>query len=392
MQEHNGYDTRGLAGHHILLVTDHAGLGGTRTYAEQLTRLFCGAGAKVTIVITGEFPVSALDLHNLSGECSVIHYTAIVGRPEPTCQGSGSMNRLRSLLMTWREQKAFERFVQDQAVDRVLVSVGRPGSLMGAARSQVGSIYILHTYPHGWKNVIIGWLFYGRQVRRDTTLVTVSDFAKQRIQRSWGLTRSPKCIQRIYSTAGPSVVLPGRKPGPISILTVGGVEDFKDPFAWIDLAVSVAHSLGSENVIFTWLGSGSLLEECRQRAHEVADRVEIRFVGATSEVASYYDAADIYIQSSRVESLGLAVLDATRRGIPCLVTSAGGLPEIIQNGINGYVVKSLRLPETVRLLISMSVDDQVTANMAQDAIRTYQEKFAPELWAEQVLTLIPEVR
>lgn len=194
---------RSLSGKHVLLVSDHAGLGGTRTYAEQLTRLFCDSGARVTLVLNDEACSSALEMPRTAGQYTVISYPEIVGHPDNAPGESGFRKKLTSLFTTRHEKQAFSAYVRNHAVDHVVVSVGRPGSLLGAVRSQAGSIYILHTYPHGWKNILIGRLFYGRQIRRGTTLVTVSDYAKRSIEKSWVSPSRP-------IACGGSTARPGR--------------------------------------------------------------------------------------------------------------------------------------------------------------------------------------
>jgi glycosyltransferase involved in cell wall biosynthesis len=55
-------------------------------------------------------------------------------------------------------------------------------------------------------------------------------------------------------------------------------------------------------------------------------------------VADFYRIADLYVMSSVQEGLGTAVLDALALSKPVVATSAGGLPEIIQDGNTGRLV------------------------------------------------------
>ena len=52
-----------------------------------------------------------------------------------------------------------------------------------------------------------------------------------------------------------------------------------------------------------------------------------------------YRRADVIVYPSSVEEpFGLAMLEAMASGKPIVVTNSGGMPEIIQNDVNGYVV------------------------------------------------------
>lgn len=51
-------------------------------------------------------------------------------------------------------------------------------------------------------------------------------------------------------------------------------------------------------------------------------------------------ATDIYIQPSRFESLGISIIEAMSYGVPAIASNAGGIPDIIDNGINGLLFTS----------------------------------------------------
>ena len=48
---------------------------------------------------------------------------------------------------------------------------------------------------------------------------------------------------------------------------------------------------------------------------------------------------DIYVAASRWESFGVAVLEAAACGLPVVVSDVGGLPEVVEHGITGFVVR-----------------------------------------------------
>lgn len=56
------------------------------------------------------------------------------------------------------------------------------------------------------------------------------------------------------------------------------------------------------------------------------------------ELASAYASSDIFVMPSRTETLGLVVLEAMASGLPVVAVRAGGIPEMIQNEVSGYLV------------------------------------------------------
>ena len=298
------------------------------------------------------------------------------------------MGRMRELASIRSEQHGVRDFARTRSVTSVIASAGRPGALLGAVRGGARSSYVMHTYPHGWKNVLLGAVVYGRLLPRRTTVITVSDFARRRIIRTWGLGRTADRVYRVYSTAGPVVPRARQHHVPIRILTVGAVEAYKDPFAWIAMGAELARRLPPGAVQFTWIGDGALLGACRDRASRLAGVADIRFSGASADVADLYETADIYVQGSRVESLGLAALDAARRGIPCVVTRTGGLPEVVCDGDGGFVVESLTNEAALDHLTSLSRQPELRDLIGAAAQTRYAQRFSPESWVEAFLSIL----
>ena len=55
------------------------------------------------------------------------------------------------------------------------------------------------------------------------------------------------------------------------------------------------------------------------------------------ELADAYASSDIFVMPSRTETLGLVVLEAMSSGVPVVAARAGGIPEMIEEGVSGYL-------------------------------------------------------
>ena len=74
---------------------------------------------------------------------------------------------------------------------------------------------------------------------------------------------------------------------------------------------------------------------------------------SADEIAGLMQAADIYVQSSLVEGLGLGVVEAMASGLPVIASRVGGLPEVVLHGETGLLVPPSDAPalaDALRLL------------------------------------------
>jgi len=75
-------------------------------------------------------------------------------------------------------------------------------------------------------------------------------------------------------------------------------------------------------------------------------------------LASYYKSATLFVFPTREDSLGVVILEALHCGLPVIATSVGGIPDMIEDGVNGILVKPDD-PQALANAISMVLKDYV---------------------------------
>jgi glycosyltransferase involved in cell wall biosynthesis len=106
-------------------------------------------------------------------------------------------------------------------------------------------------------------------------------------------------------------------------------------------------------------GSGPLLERLRRRAVEleIADRVH--FIGAVEDVRPVLAALDVFaLPSIAVESFSNAALEAMSMGRPVILSDIGGAREMINDGVEGYVVAPAELEARLPAMIAALYSDR----------------------------------
>lgn len=114
---------------------------------------------------------------------------------------------------------------------------------------------------------------------------------------------------------------------------VGELDDAqKGQIQIIDMARRLAAD--APDLSFVLVGSGR--DDVRFRA-AAADLRNVYFAGQVDNVGDYLGAFDAFLYPSRHEGLGSSMLDALAFGLPVVATIAGGIPEIIEHGVNGFL-------------------------------------------------------
>jgi len=89
----------------------------------------------------------------------------------------------------------------------------------------------------------------------------------------------------------------------------------------------------STKVKLLLVGEGPEREELELQAKKID--AEIIFVGHSNDVIPYLEAADIFVLPSLYEGFGIVILEAMASGLPVLASAVGGIPEIINDNVNG---------------------------------------------------------
>ena len=99
------------------------------------------------------------------------------------------------------------------------------------------------------------------------------------------------------------------------------------------------------------------------------------------EIPSYYTEADIFVLPSIIDSrgdtegLGVVLLEAMACHTPCIATRVGGIPDIIKDGINGFLIKQRNFKGLVERILRLADDRELRIKMGINGYKSVKENF-----------------
>lgn len=139
------------------------------------------------------------------------------------------------------------------------------------------------------------------------------------------------------------------------------------------------------------VGDGPLRGELESLSRSLRCRHRVHFLGRRNDVARILSALDLFVMTSHLEGLCTSILEAMSLHIPVVATRAGGIPEIVRDGVTGLLADN-KTPESIALMISRTLEDPEGAKRrAKKAHDMVMEEFTVENMAAKTAALYHEL-
>ncbi len=115
------------------------------------------------------------------------------------------------------------------------------------------------------------------------------------------------------------------------------------------------------------IGDGEDRPGVLQKACELKLRNKVIFLGKQDNVEDLIPAADLFLLPSAEESFGLAALEAMSCGVPVIGTTRGGIPEVVEDGVSGYLHPLGAVQDMADSALRLLTDDPLMAGFRAKA-------------------------
>jgi len=244
-------------------------------------------------------------------------------------------------------------------------------------------------------------IFEENMLKRSNKIIAVSDFTRRELHQYYKV-REDK-IRVIHNGVDTKKFQPAsdkRKakqeldfnPDDIAILSVGRLYARKGLFTLIESMPAVVRKFPRAKFIISGKGQSDEMKKLVAHAQKLGVIDNIVFTGyyPDRKLPRLYQAADVFAFSTFYENLPFAVLEALSTGLPVVTTSVGGIPEMIDDGRNGFLVQPFNTHELSDRILYYLEHPSAAAEMALMARKVIEERFDWRLIVKKVLAVYDE--
>ena len=145
------------------------------------------------------------------------------------------------------------------------------------------------------------------------------------------------------------------------------------------------------DAVLCMVGDGPDRDAVERRAHELGIVRDSLFLGYQDEVASYYAAFDALILPSANEGTPVSAIEALAGGRPVVATRVGGVPDVVRDGIDGYLVEPGDVDAMAARLADLAADPPLRHRMGEAGRASVHERYSVDRLLDDVDRLYREL-
>lgn len=135
-------------------------------------------------------------------------------------------------------------------------------------------------------------------------------------------------------------------------------------------------------------GDGPSRAELEEQARRLGIWERVNFLGHCKDIKRVVQAYDVIALPSLSESLPFSLLEGMSYGKPVVASAVGGIPELVENGVCGYVVPPCDVPAIARALIELLGDPRKAHRMGMAARERVRTQFSVEKMVRETMAVM----
>ncbi|MGC8979836.1 glycosyltransferase, partial [Caldisericum sp.] len=162
----------------------------------------------------------------------------------------------------------------------------------------------------------------------------------------------------------------------------------------VDILIKAVYEIQSKqslNLKVALVGDGSLKSEYKKLVKDLSLEDNIKFLGIRRDVEKLMRLSKIFVLPSRYEGLPMVILEAMANRIPIIATKVGGIPEVIEDGIEGLLVEPESKDELTKKILYLLNNPSLREQLSKNAFEKVKSEYSIQSYTQRMLKLYEEV-
>lgn len=257
---------------------------------------------------------------------------------------------------------------------------------------------ITHVHEMIDKPAIVSKILYNLLVKNSNKVITVSKAVKNHIEKI--IKNKKKNIEVVYNGIKPDNFITKYnvdylykefnipKDKSFILGTIGRINAIKGQEDFIDIVYELSRK--NKNIYGIIVGdafSGQewRIEKLKNKIKDLNLEENIKYVGFRKDIAELHQFFDIYmLPSIQKDSFPTVVLESMATGKPILAYKCGGVEEMLQDNLNGYLVELGNKKEMINKILTLIEDKQKFEIMQQKSIEIFYKNFTIDKFIKRI--------
>jgi N-acetyl-alpha-D-glucosaminyl L-malate synthase BshA len=212
-------------------------------------------------------------------------------------------------------------------------------------------------------------------IEQSDGVTTISKYMQQRTIEFFGVRNEVEVITNFVNCEmyRPD---PERRPARKRLMHISNFRPVKRVLDCVRILELVRKEVDAELMM---VGDGPLRGPAEDLAYDLGLRDHVSFLGKQDHVERLFPTAHVLLMPSELEAFGLAALEGMACGTPPVATRCGGVPELIKDGVNGFLEPVGDIPAQARRVIELLTDDRLYERMSAAAREDAEWRFCTSI-------------
>lgn len=230
---------------------------------------------------------------------------------------------------------------------------------------------------------------------RNTKVIAVGEMVKKNLAEYFWIPKEQICV--IHNAVKPfdgnvvpvEALCQERTKGNVLIGNIGRLSEQKGMTYFIEAAEITAKTHPEARFII--VGDGEEREKLYAQVKTKSLQDRVVFLGYRNDIQNVMSQLDFVVLSSLWEGLPLTPIEAYSVGKTVIGTAVDGTPEIIRDGVDGYLVKPRNPMQLAEKMNELIENPEMWESMGIQAMRRYQDEFSFEKLSERYVAFYEEL-